>query len=227
MSLLSSYQDPGSFRYNLRVRRLKRLMAMIELANQKTGRARIIDIGGTAQYWRLVPAEFLESRNVTVTIVNIPGSALPPNSERFTYVTADGCDLSMFESQSFDIAHSNSVVEHVGDWSRMKAFASEVKRVGRSYFVQTPNYWFPVEPHCMTPLIHWLPKPTRLWLVMQFRLGHWQRAGSVDHGMTTIESARLLTGRMFKALFDDAEVVTERLLLLPKSFAAINDTKLR
>lgn len=227
MSLLSSYQDPGSFRYNMRVRRLKRLMAMIELANQKTGRAQIIDIGGTAQYWRLVPAEFLESRNVTVTIVNIPGSALPPNSERFTYVTADGCDLSMFESQSFDIAHSNSVVEHVGDWSRMKAFASEVKRVGRSYFVQTPNYWFPVEPHCMTPLIHWLPKPTRLWLVMQFRLGHWQRAGSVDHGMTIIESARLLTGRMFKALFDDAEVVTERLLLLPKSFAAINDTKLR
>ena len=119
------------------------------------------------------------------------------------------------------MAHSNSVVEHVGDWGRMCAFASEVRRVALSYFVQTPNYWFPIEPHAMTPVFHWLPKPVRVALVMRFQLGHWHRQPTVDAAVRRVDSARLLTRPMVAELFDDADIVAERLGFLTKSWIAV------
>jgi hypothetical protein len=35
--------------------------------------------------------------------------------------------------------------------------ARETVQVGRSYYLQTPNFWFPLEPHYGVPFIHWLP----------------------------------------------------------------------
>jgi len=76
----------------------------------------------------------------------------------FKFFEADGCNLAAFADHSFDIAHSNSVLEHVGSWARMVQFAKEVSRVSEKYFVQTPNYWFPIEPHFVTPFFQWFPK---------------------------------------------------------------------
>lgn len=205
----------------MRTRRLQPLLEMISDAHRERGAVRIIDIGGTARYWQLVPAGFLEEHKVSVTIVNIPGSGLPADQDLYRFIEGDGCDLAMIEDQAFDIAHSNSVIEHVGDWERMKAFAAETHRVARKYFVQTPNYWFPLEPHCMTFFIHWIPRPARIWLVRHFRLGHWPRATSVDEAMQRIDSARLLTKNMLRSLFPSSRIRCERLFLLPKSYTAI------
>src|SRR5690606_18813309 len=105
------------------------------------------------------------------------------------YFKADACNLADIVDQSFDIAHSNSVVEHVGEWERMIQFANELARVSRGYFVQTPNYWFPMEPHCMIPFFHWLPEPSKVWLVLNFQLGHWRRASSVEDAVEIVRSA--------------------------------------
>jgi hypothetical protein len=140
---------------------------------------------------------------------------------RFSFLAGDGCDLSCIADNGFDIAHSNSVIEHVGDWERMVRFAREMARIAPRYFVQTPNYWFPLEPHCMTPFFHWLPRPLRVWLVLHFDLGHWRKAESVDAAVRICESARLLSRRMVRSLFADGHVMTERLLLLPKSFVVV------
>lgn len=113
------------------------------------------------------------------------------------------------------------MVEHVGDWKRMVQFADELSRVSQKYFVQTPNYWFPIEPHCMTPFFHWLPKPIRIWFVSCFHLGHWGMATSIDAAVRTVESARLLNKKMFQELFNDAQILTERFYGLPKSFIAL------
>jgi hypothetical protein len=220
--LLAAYDDPRSLRRRLRLKRIKPLLDMIASTYREKGSVSVVDIGGTERYWSILPQAFLDEHKVGITIVNLPGASLPEAHGRYRFVCADGCDLSPFRDQSFDIAHSNSVVEHVGDWPRMKAFASETKRVARQYFVQTPNFWFPVEPHCMTPLIHWLPKPARLWLVMRLRLGHWQKAGTVDEGMLVIESARLLTRSMLASLFPEGKLLCERLFLLPKSYTAVD-----
>jgi hypothetical protein len=107
----------------------------------------------------------------------------------------------------------------------MVQFAEEISRVAENYFVQTPNYWFPMEPHCMTPVFHWLPEPMRIWLVSRFQLGHWKKATSISEAVQIVQSARLLNKNMFQALFKDAVVSTETLFFLPKSFIAIKNTK--
>ncbi len=74
-----------------------------------------------------------------------------------TLLEADGRSLP-FPDQSFDVVHSNAVIEHVGSREDQERFIAELVRVGRSGFVTTPNRWFPIETHCKLPLLHWLPR---------------------------------------------------------------------
>jgi hypothetical protein len=221
----SNYDSHKSIGSQLRAKRITPLLEMIDSVYNKNGSVSIIDIGGTEKYWNIVPRQYLNEHNVNITIVNLPGTAMPIDHSLFKFVEADGCDLSGFDDKSFHIAHSNSVVEHVGDWERMVQFAKELSRVSNQYFIQTPNYWFPIEPHCMTPFFHWLPKPIRIWLVLHFQMGHWSKVASIDEAVRLIEHARLLNKKMFQTLFKDAYVLTERFFLLPKSFIAIKDKK--
>ncbi len=69
---------------------------------------------------------------------------------------ADGTQLP-FGDREFDIAFSNSVIEHVPP-ELQAAFAAEVSRVADRYFVQTPNRYFPIEPHYQLPLFQFLPR---------------------------------------------------------------------
>jgi hypothetical protein len=41
------------------------------------------------------------------------------------------------------------------------AFARELRRVARGWYVQTPAFSFPVEPHALLPIAHWLPPRLR------------------------------------------------------------------
>ncbi|MBI3154216.1 MAG: class I SAM-dependent methyltransferase [Burkholderiales bacterium] len=221
---MGQFEDPKSLRHGWRLRRIRPLIAMIESVHASKGAVAVIDVGGTPRYWSIVSRDLLQRCNVSVTIVNLPGAQLPADHGPFRYLAADGCNMAAFTDQSFDIAHSNSVIEHVGDWPRMKAFASEIRRLAPSYFVQTPNYWFPVEPHGMVAFFHWLPRPLRVWWLLRFGAGNWARSPSVDRAMEVVESARLLNRRMFEALFPDGKMMVERVLLLPKSFIAVRQS---
>jgi hypothetical protein len=111
--------------------------------------------------------------------------------------------------------HSNSVIEHVGSYSRMVAFAQEVRRVGQAYYVQTPNFWFPVDPHNAVPLLHWLPGAVRLAMETRFNLGLARRtdfAGAADR----IDHRRMVSQPMMRALFPDARHAAERFALIFK-----------
>jgi len=88
-------------------------------------------------------AAFLEHRYPGVTFRQANGLALP------------------FAPDSFDVAHSSAVLEHVGGTAEQQRFLGELARVARrAVFVTTPNRWFPIEVHTQIPLLHWLPKPT-------------------------------------------------------------------
>ena len=171
VDVLLSYANQKSLGSKLRAKRIAPLLEMVKDVFNEHGAVNIIDIGGTEGYWNIVPRQYLDEHNVKITIVNLPGTVMPKDHGPFKFVGADGCDLAGFSDRSFHIAHSNSVVEHVGDWGRMVQFAKELSRVSSKYFVQTPNYWFPIDPHCMMPFFHWLPKPIRIWLVLRFQLG--------------------------------------------------------
>ncbi|HYH58752.1 MAG TPA: class I SAM-dependent methyltransferase [Thermoleophilaceae bacterium] len=133
----------------------------------------------------------------------VPRAEYP--GERF--VQADATDLP-FSDGEFDIAYSNSVVEHLPPADR-PAFAAELRRAGGRWLVQTPNRAFPIEPHSLLPFVHWLPRGLgrRLW-----RLGV-----SGD----PYDEVRLLGIRELRALLPDAVIVRERFGPLTKSFVAV------
>jgi SAM-dependent methyltransferase len=125
--------------------------------------------------------------------------------------TADATRLP-YADRAFPVVFSSSVVEHVPPEAQ-QAFADEIRRVGQRYFVQTPNRWFPVEPHYQLPLFQFLPRRIRMALNRRFSLG-WQPKGEW-------EEITLLTARDLRRLFPDAEIHRERVLGLTKSLMAV------
>jgi SAM-dependent methyltransferase len=76
------------------------------------------------------------------------------------FVRADAAERLPFEDGEFDLAYSSSVIEHVAP-ARRPAFAAELRRVARGWYVQTPAFSFPIEPHALLPFAHWLPPGLR------------------------------------------------------------------
>ena len=76
------------------------------------------------------------------------------------FVRADAAAGLPFADKAFDLVYCSSVIEHVPP-PRRAAFAAEIRRVGRGWFVQTPAFSFPIEPHALLPAAHWLPVEIR------------------------------------------------------------------
>jgi SAM-dependent methyltransferase len=76
------------------------------------------------------------------------------------FVRADAAAGLPFADGEFDLVYCSSVIEHVPR-ARRTTFAAEVRRVGRGWFVQTPAFSFPLEPHALLPVAHWLPLALR------------------------------------------------------------------
>ncbi len=74
------------------------------------------------------------------------------------FVRADAAAGLPFASGEFDLVYCSSVIEHVHP-ARRAAFAAEIRRVARGWYVQTPAFSFPLEPHSLLPGAHWLPPP--------------------------------------------------------------------
>ena len=124
---------------------------------------------------------------------------------------ADGTKLE-FADGEFGVAFSSSTIEHVPQ-ELQEAFASEIRRVGRRYFVQTPNRYFPIEPHYQFPLFQFLPHRVQRALNNRFSLG-WRAKGHW-------EEVNLLSARQLRRLFPDAEIHRERMFGLTKSLMAV------
>lgn len=200
---------------------------MIKQVYATEGGVEILDIGGTEAYWRIVPEDFFADFRIRVTLLNLSPPTSPEPDERFIVRTGDAAgDLwSEIDPSAYHLLHSNSVIEHVGNWARMVRFAENIKAFSGDYFVQTPNFWFPIEPHFMTPFFHWLPKPVRVSLVQNMSLGNWERAANVRRAVEIVESSDLLSESMFSELFGDAEIHKEKALFLTKSLIAIRSSR--
>lgn len=126
---------------------------------------------------------------------------------------------------AYDVVFSNSVIEHVGDWQAQRDFAREVSRVGRTLWVQTPARWFPVEPHYLTPFVHYLPRSWQKRLLRNASVWGWLARPSQQQVDATVDEIRLLTHREMRELFPDCEILRERVLGLTKSYVAVRATR--
>jgi len=201
-----------------RQRRLRRLLTIVDdiVAAGKT--CRVLDIGGWVDYW-LFLEPLWRDRPIHITMVNLVPVPVP--NDRFASFTGDARDLGQLDDLSFDLVHSNSVIEHVGLWRDQGRMAHEVRRLAPRYFVQTPNYWCPLEPHLRTPFIHWLPAPWQAAIVRRRACGYQPRAESYDEARSILDDARLLDVKAMATLFPDAVIESERFAGLTKSLIAI------
>lgn len=184
----------------------------------------ILDAGGRPDYWEMLP-QALRPRT-RITCLNFESELRAYGSQsadlRIDSVAGDACDMPQYADASFDLVHSNSVIEHVGSLQNMQRFAKEVRRVGRAYYVQTPNFWFPVEPHYGVPLVHYLPDMAKLCLFTRFRVGYAPRC-RFDQALARIDHTRMIGGRALQALFPDGRILKERFGLMVKSITAIRE----
>lgn len=175
---------------------------------------RILDIGGNVYDWTGVP---IESQ---ITVLNVaPTDSSPSYSKRFTYRQGDGRNLP-FEDQSFDIVYANSVIEHLRTFEDQQLFAKESLRVGKGVFIQTPNRWFPIEPHFVAPFFHYLPKRHQRLFLPRLSLRGIVRSGDDANLRTLFEELRLLSRREMTNLFPGCEIQSEKLLGITKSLIA-------
>lgn len=191
--------------------RRRRMRRFFQILNPKT-ETRLIDIGGASVTWN---AEAGESPSFSVVLLNnfeyddVVG-------ERFQSVFGDATDLP-FPDNSFDIAFSNSVIEHMGSWERQQAFAREARRIAPKIWVQTPARSFPIECHLLAPFIQYMPKK------LQHRIAHLTPRGllSPDVVHQIVDEVRLLTYREFAGLFPDCRILRERVFGITKSYIAV------
>jgi hypothetical protein len=188
--------------------RRRRMEAFTRIMKVRGG-VTVLDLGGHPAIWRGV------SCPLKVTILNLPGnvSRSEVSHHTFTYVEGDACDVRGVDDFSFDIVFSNSVIEHVGPAVKQDDFAREVRRLGRSYWVQTPSNLFPLEAHTGMPFWWLYPDGLR-----QYFLRGWKR--KLPAWTEFIEGTRVLSKKRMRELFPEAQVLVERYFGIPKSYVA-------
>ena len=187
-----------------------RKMAVFFSVTQKTT---ILDIGGSYRNWSyLVDTPQLTLLNLGPRPKNLPNQV--------KYVSGDARKLP-FSDNSFDLVFSNSVIEHVGSKVDQMEMAKEMMRVGKGYYCQTPNYWFPVEPHFLAPFLHWLPINIRGKFVRWFSVWGWVTKMSIENTEEIARSIHLLKKMEMSELFPKAQWINESIFGFTKSLVAV------
>ena len=151
------------------------------------GGAKRVVLVGSGQGWtpldRVVENAAAEHADLVVAVDLHTKTGLP-----WPYLRADGTRLP-FADNTFDLALSNAVIEHVGDEAAQRRLVAEHLRVARHVIITTPNRWFPLETHTNAVLRHWSPA---------WRARH-------EHVFT-----RLLSRREFAALLPEGTTIKGR-----------------
>lgn len=213
LTRLADNTNPASLANRYRRRRFELFCSLVRTVAPPY---RLLDVGGTGDFWRAM--EFDISNGTEIVVLN----TYPEHSEdqNVRTVVGDARDMSQFGDGEFDVVFSNSVIEHVGDADDQRRMASEVQRVGRRYFVQTPNYYFPLEPHFLFPFFQFLPVEARARLLTKRALGWYPRCASLDEARHVVQTVRLLTSTELRAMFPNAKLYRERVAGMTKSLVA-------
>lgn len=206
-----NYHNPRSLALKARKARLKFFLDQLDSLKKPL---KILDIGGTEKYWDTVgflDQVDMEKQGISIHLLNIMQQEVTkPN---FVSLVGDATDLKQYEDGFFDLVFSNSVIEHLFTWENQQKMASEVRRVGKAYFIQTPNFWFPIEPHFVLPFIQYFPRRMRVQLLLLLHSNYTDKEATA----LKVEEIKLLTIKEMKRLFPDGNVYLEKFAGLNKS----------
>jgi len=203
--------------YFFKIWRPRRMQLFSEILSPSTDDV-ILDVGGYPDFWR--ESHIAVHRIDSLNIQFVPQPA-PDQLPLVRTLVGDGCKMS-FSDKSYKIAFSNSVIEHVGNYTMQQKFAAEICRVGERIWVQTPAFAFPLELHSLMPFLHWLPWAIRKRLLRITPVGlmlWW--SGDTSEWLEMMSTTRILKKSEMHALFPDCTILTERLFwIIPKSYIA-------
>jgi hypothetical protein len=182
---------PLASRISLRARRQMFRLFMDHM--KPNPRMRVLDVGVTSDqtYQESNYFEQMYPYPHNITCVGTEdGSHLATRYPGLTYTPIRPGERLPFAAGEFDIVFSNAVLEHVGSREAQRAFLQELRRVGKAFFVTTPNRWFPVEHHTGLPLVHYLPPATFRALLRHTRYQFWSHESNLNI-LTSRELLRL------------------------------------
>ena len=211
---LADSEDPNSFANRLRTQRFRQFEALVAPLPRPV---RILDVGGTNEFWER--RGWTGRVGVQVFTLNLTAEA--QRHENIKPISGDATNLSEFGDGSFDVVFSNSVIEHLFTFEKQRRMASEVQRVGKAFWVQTPNFWFPMEPHFHIPGWQWMPVNLRVAMIRRRACGWRGPCPDPVKARELVEEVRLLTGSELREMFPNATLVSERFCGLVKSWTAI------
>ena len=177
----------------------------------------ILDVGGKINFWE--NRGLAGNNDYEIIIVNIEKET--SKYSNINYEIGDATDLSQFNDKSYDVVHSNSVIEHLYNFENQKKMASEIIRVGKKYIVQTPNKYFFLEPHYLLPFFDIIPKKLKYFILTKTKLSRlkkWDKKFASQY----IEEIRLLSEKEMKTLFPKSKIYFEKFFGMNKSFTMHN-----
>ncbi len=213
-SSIADNKNPNSLASSFRSKRLNLFKGFLAGLPKPV---KILDIGGTPEFWKNTG---LNTTDLEITLLNL--TLVETDLPNVVSVEGDATDLYLFTDKSFDIAFSNSVIEHLFSFQNQQKMASEALRVSKHHFIQTPNYWFPLEPHWVFPCFQYFPQIIKIMLTRNFNLGHLKKSASWAEAKQQVEEIQLLSKSDMKNLFPSSKIWEEKLTALTKSFVAHN-----
>jgi Methyltransferase domain len=211
---LASSTDPSSFANKLRTRRFRMFEA---LAARLPRPLCILDVGGTNAFWE--NRGWHERRDVEILTLNL--ALEEQRHENIKPIVGDATNLVQFGNQSIDVIFSNSVIEHLFTFENQRRMASEIRRVGKAFWIQTPNFWFPVEPHFHFIGWQWLPVDLRVSILRRRTCGWRGPCSDPVQARRSVEEVRLLSRSEMRSLFPGAKIFGERFGGFVKSWTAV------
>ena len=216
-NFLASSDNPNSLGYKFRTKRLQEFEKMFFSRFSGLEKIEILDVGGTSYFWK--NSSLLSHPGLRITLLNL--YPVETSHPAIHAVQGDATDMREFENGSFDLVFSNSVIEHLYTLELQQKMASEILRVGKSYFIQTPNVYFPIEAHYALPFAQFYPKAFLHFMLTQTKFSRMRKWSSAEASQYIAE-IRLLNAQEMKALFPGASLLKEKVLGLTKSITAHN-----
>jgi hypothetical protein len=190
---------------------------------QPDEKTRIIDIGAQVEGCNTDTTQLIDIYpwKENITAVNIFPEHIEDIKRKYPQVNAQVADALFlpYPDKYFDVAYSNAVIEHVGGVKEQRKFASEIMRVAKSYFVTTPNRWYPFEFHLRLPLVTLLPGDMYLKVGNIVRFNHVQQKYMWFTGEVT--GLQLLSKRELLECFPDAAIIQSQITFMPETLIAV------
>jgi len=156
-----------------------------------------------------------------VTAINISVEHIKLVKEYYPEIQAvagDACNLP-WPNKYFDAVYSNAVIEHVGDFENQRKMAAEIMRVGKRWFVATPNRWYPYEFHLRLPFVTWLPEHGYLWAGSIINYNHARQ--KYMFSMKKPSGIRLMTAKELERCFPGSKIIKQRVTFMAETLIAI------